>query len=172
MQKSQMQVRSFHQVFRLVINDNPTVADEKTLKLRCKLLLEEVIEFCNAAGFTVNIDIEDSDVILMKNGEPNLIEMADALTDIQYVNDGAAVSLGIDLSLLSDEVHRSNMSKLWTAEEVDTIDPKLKYTIEEIYSEHVDKRFLVKNQLGKGIKSPSYSPANIRQVLIDQGAIL
>lgn len=118
MQKSQKQVKEFHQKFDLVINDNPTIVDEETLKLRCKLLLEEVKEFCVATGYAPSFDIYSGEPILEHRWEANLIEMADALADIQYVTDGAAISLGIDLEPISDEVHRSNMTKLWKTNEM------------------------------------------------------
>lgn len=44
--------------------------------------------------------------------DKNLVEVADALTDILYVVYGAGHSFGIDLDKCFDEVHRSNMSKL------------------------------------------------------------
>ena len=42
----------------------------------------------------------------------DLVEVADAITDIDYVNTGAAIAFGFNLDDTFDEVHRSNMSKL------------------------------------------------------------
>ena len=44
--------------------------------------------------------------------DKNLVEAADALTDILYVTYGAGVAFGIDLDKCFDEVQKSNMSKL------------------------------------------------------------
>jgi predicted HAD superfamily Cof-like phosphohydrolase len=63
-------------------------------KLRIALLQEEVGEFVTAAE------------------EGDLIGIADALADIAYVVYGTALTYGIDLDSVLQEVHRSNMSKL------------------------------------------------------------
>src|SRR5712675_2376139 len=178
MVKHQEQVKEFHQKFELLINDKPTIPSEDILKLRCKLLLEEVLEFCTAAGFWVEASNENESstygisniqIEPMIANEPNLIEMADALADIQYVNDGTAVSLGIDLEPLGNEVHRSNMSKLWTVEEINS----LRSDVNKDWNAKCDttKGFVVKKE-NKVIKSPSYSPADIKSELEKQGALL
>ena len=69
-------------------------SDDKTNKLRVDLIKEELDELTNA----------------MK--ERDLIEVADALTDILYVTYGAGHAFGIDLDKCFDEVQNSNMSKL------------------------------------------------------------
>ena len=72
----------------------PTLPDFNVRELRLELILEEVEEL------VTGIDNED------------LVEIADALTDILYVTYGAGHTFGIDLDACFDEVHRSNMSKL------------------------------------------------------------
>jgi len=171
MQNSQKQVKEFHEKFDLTINDKPTIPDEAILKLRCKLLLEEVKEFCESAGFAiVGIGVCDAEVEKIDGATPNLVGMADALADIQYVNDGAAISLGIDLEPIATEVHRSNMTKLWKTEEVEM----LRHDVNKNWSAKGDtlSGFCVKNEHGKVIKSPSYTPANIQYELELQGAKL
>ena len=69
-------------------------SDDKTNELRVDLIKEELDELTNA----------------MK--EKDLIEVADALTDILYVTYGAGHAFGIDLDKCFDEVQNSNMSKL------------------------------------------------------------
>tara|TARA_E500000178_G_C16418139_1_gene486043 strand:+ start:98 stop:439 length:342 start_codon:yes stop_codon:yes gene_type:complete len=68
--------------------------NDKIIKLRYNLILEELNEFKQA------IDQKD------------LKEVADALTDILYVTYGAGHAFGIDLDKCFDEVQNSNMSKL------------------------------------------------------------
>jgi predicted HAD superfamily Cof-like phosphohydrolase len=203
MYRHQQQVREFHEKYEVLINEKPTVPNDEVLKLRCKLLLEEVLEFCTAAGFSVNA----SNSIQVGNGNAmqsdrrirtqeicgvniplvtieverdekvnyNLVEMADALADIQVINDGTCISLGIDLEPLSDEVHRSNMTKLWSQNDLDKaaeVDSKIDLTKDHIITNKGEDQFLVKRLGGKVIKSPSYSPADIKTKLIEQGAEL
>jgi predicted HAD superfamily Cof-like phosphohydrolase len=90
------------------------------------------------------------------------IEQFDGVTDLLYVVYGWAVSVGFtteQMDLAFAEVHRSNMSKLWTAEEIESLPPDCRATRVD------DQRFVVKRSDGKVIKSPSYSPANLRPIL-------
>ena len=74
--------------------DTPTLPEQNLAKLRLELIREEVEE--------LNVGIEGMDIV----------EIADALTDILYVVYGAGHAFGIDLDECYQEVHRSNMSKL------------------------------------------------------------
>lgn len=87
-------VRYFHQVYGQLINEAPVLPDEKTRNLRKNLLKEEYEEYLE--------------------GEQNndLVEIADALADMIYIICGTAVSYGIPLQKVFEEVHRSNLSKL------------------------------------------------------------
>jgi predicted HAD superfamily Cof-like phosphohydrolase len=87
-------VEEFMDTFGQRVEIMPTLSDFDTRELRLELIVEEVEELADA------IDTED------------LIEVADALTDILYVTYGAGHAFGIDLDACFDEVHRSNMSKL------------------------------------------------------------
>ena len=68
--------------------------DKKIVNLRLALIKEELEELTNA--------IQNNDIV----------EVADALTDILYVTYGAGHSFGIDLDKCFEEVQKSNMSKL------------------------------------------------------------
>jgi predicted HAD superfamily Cof-like phosphohydrolase len=87
-------VEEFMDAFEQKVEVMPTLPDFNVRELRLELILEEVEELVTA------IDNED------------LVEIADALTDILYVTYGAGHTFGIDLDACFDEVHRSNMSKL------------------------------------------------------------
>lgn len=89
-------VWSFHRAFGLPRQAIPCVdtVPNSLLRLRERLLDEETSEFAVAAH------------------RRDLVGMADALADIVYVAYGTAVTLGIDLDAVVDEVHRANMSKL------------------------------------------------------------
>ena len=88
-------VMDFHRAFGQRIGEKPELPKEHTERdLRRKLLKEEFVEY---------MDAEEED---------DLVEVADALADIIYIACGTAVSYGIPLDKIFEEVHRSNMSKL------------------------------------------------------------
>ena len=72
----------------------PTLPDNELADLRLDLIQEEVGELLTA--------LEKKDIV----------EIADALTDILYVTYGAGHAFGLDLDECFEEVHQSNMSKL------------------------------------------------------------
>ena len=76
------------------VKTKPSLSTEKINKLRLDLIKEELEELIEA----------------MKNKD--LLEVADALTDILYVTYGAGHAFGIDLDKCFEEVQNSNMSKL------------------------------------------------------------
>jgi predicted HAD superfamily Cof-like phosphohydrolase len=76
------------------VKDKPSFSSDKINKLRIDLIKEELEELTDA----------------MKNKD--LLEVADALTDILYVTYGAGHAFGIDLDKCFEEVQNSNMSKL------------------------------------------------------------
>lgn len=89
-------VQEFHVTYGLPVERKPNITDEKTNALRINLLAEELDELKEA--------LEDG----------NMVEVLDALTDLQYVLDGAYLSFGLQDQKMPafTEVHRSNMSKL------------------------------------------------------------
>ena len=84
----------FMKTFGQEVKDNPSFSSDKINKLRIDLIKEELNELTEA----------------MKNKD--LLEVADALTDILYVTYGAGHAFGIDLDKCFAEVQNSNMSKL------------------------------------------------------------
>jgi len=70
----------------------------------------------------------------------------------------------IPLRLVFAEIHRSNMTKLWTMDEVEEIAFDSSYTYEFVESK-TDRVYRVKNKLGKLIKSKSFSPPNLAPIL-------
>ena len=84
----------FMKTFGQEVKDKASFSTDKINKLRIDLIKEELEELTEA----------------MKN--KNLLEVADALTDILYVTYGAGHAFGIDLDKCFDEVQNSNMSKL------------------------------------------------------------
>ena len=88
------QVGTFMKTFGQEIKDTPSFSTDKINKLRLDLIKEELKELKEA------IDNKD------------LLEVADALTDILYVTYGAGHAFGINLDKCFEEVQNSNMSKL------------------------------------------------------------
>ena len=113
-------VREFMTTFGQEVNTSPVFPSEDIQRLRQELIHEEFVEFM------------ESD---------NLVDVADALTDLLVVIYGAGHAYGIDLDECFKEVHRSNMSKLGE-------DGK------PIYRED-----------GKVLKGPNYSEPNLEAVM-------
>lgn len=87
-------VRDFHIAFSQPVGETPKLPNEKERTLRKTLLHEEMNEYFAAER------IDD------------IVEISDALADIIYIACGTAVSYGIPLDKVFEEVHRSNMAKL------------------------------------------------------------
>lgn len=103
-------VVEFHEAFGAPVAWSPDIPSFERRKLRVKLLLEEVLEFAAASAVEISCAPEVCQDELSEG--LNLVEAADALADIRYVTDGAALEWGIPLEKCLREVHRSNMSKL------------------------------------------------------------
>ena len=84
----------FMKTFGQEVKTKPSFSTDKINKLRIDLIKEELEELTDA----------------MHNKD--LLEVADALTDILYVTYGAGHAFGIDLDKCFEEVQNSNMSKL------------------------------------------------------------
>ncbi len=84
----------FMKTFGQEVKNKPSFASDKINKLRLDLIKEELDELIEAVN------------------NKDLLEVADALTDILYVTYGAGHAFGINLDKCFDEVQNSNMSKL------------------------------------------------------------
>ena len=116
-------VKTFMTTYGQEVKESASFPDENIIKLRLKLIKEELEEFEQALN------------------DKNLLEVADALTDILYVTYGAGHSFGINLDACFEEVQRSNMSKL-------DEDGKPIY-----------------NEYGKVMKGPNFSKPNLKQFI-------
>ena len=87
-------VKNFMETFGQEVKLSPSFSSTKINELRYNLIKEELDEFKQA--------LDNSD----------LLEVADALTDILYVTYGAGHAFGINLDACFEEVQNSNMSKL------------------------------------------------------------
>ena len=149
--KTLTSVAEFHKTFQHPILEEPTIPDEGRCQLRVALIAEELKELQEA--------IENKDII----------EIADALCDIQYVLSGAVLEFGLKdkFSTLFDEVQRSNMSKACKSEDeaIATQAHYQKKGVNSFYKE-VDGLFLVfREGDNKTLKSINYSPADLKSIL-------
>tara|TARA_B100000424_G_scaffold5473_1_gene4055 strand:+ start:1301 stop:1702 length:402 start_codon:yes stop_codon:yes gene_type:complete len=87
-------VGDFMEAFGQDVQFEPTWPDFNTRELRLELIQEELDELSDAVA------------------DRDMIQIADALTDLLYVVYGAGHAFGIDLDECFQEVHASNMSKL------------------------------------------------------------
>jgi hypothetical protein len=130
-------VREFHERFGQIVASDANINDRGLNELRIKLLAEELEELAEALGFKLDVQWHPVDV------PPCAVGTLDALTDLQYVLDGAFLSLGFahvkDAAVA--EVHRSNLTKLGD-------DGKPVYRAD-----------------GKIGKPPGWSPPDLRRVL-------
>ena len=116
-------VKIFMETFGQEVKIKPSFNTDKVNKLRYDLIKEELDELKEA----------------MENKD--LLEVADALTDILYVTYGAGHAFGIDLDKCFEEVQNSNMSKL----DIDN---------NPIY-----------NESGKVLKGPNYFKPNLKKYI-------
>ena len=116
-------VKVFMETFGQEVKEKTEFPDSKTTELRYNLIKEELDELRDA------IDQKD------------IIEIADALTDILYVTYGAGHAFGIDLDKCFNEVQESNMSKL------------------------AENNTPIYNENGKVMKGPNYFKPNLNQFL-------
>ena len=84
----------FMKTFGQDIKTSASFSSKKITELRVSLIEEELKELKDAVE------------------SKNLVEVADALTDILYVTYGAGHAFGINLDACFNEVQKSNMSKL------------------------------------------------------------
>lgn len=142
----QKNVLSFMKAVGQSCPDSPTTTDNLTRVLRISLLIEEVLELAEASGVKVCLFNDDTPLSINDfnyniEGEVDLVEVADALADINYVSVGAACSYGLDLEPFEDEVCRSNNSKIANG---------------------------FRREDGKWQKGPNYSAANLAPILEQQ----
>ena len=131
-------------LYRQEIKRSPELPNRETLLLRARLVFEEAMEFVKACGCDVNFTKTSPDILEVftdPQGKPDLVEYADACGDILVVTYGALNTAGIQPQPLMEEIHRSNMSKVFPDGTIH------------------------KREDGKVLKPDTYSPADIKTVL-------
>lgn len=193
MDKTQKAVLEFHTKYGCLINNTPTVLDDKTNLLRYSLILEEISELCTSVR------------------KKDLVDMVDAIADIRYVVDGTAVVMGLEINsstefseskkeindnfsldeltvyindMLEDLVDYSRSMRLGDIHGASIHLSSLKsctdaishylgvdlYSVfDEVHASNMTKDGGGADVGGKILKGPDYRPPNIKKVLEDQG---
>jgi predicted HAD superfamily Cof-like phosphohydrolase len=146
-------VGEFHERFGHPILEKPKIPSKERAQLRVELLQEELNELKEA---------------ILSN---DLVEVADAFSDLQYVLAGAILEFGMKdiFRVLFGEVHRSNMSKACNSEQEaqKTVDfYKLQKGEQAEYKVDESGNYTVyRTSDNKVLKSVNYSPANLKRIL-------
>ena len=144
-------VYEFHEVFHQNIEFKPIIPNKKRCELRIALIQEELDEL--KAAFEAN----------------NIVEVFDALADLQYVLSGTVIEVGGTgiFKKIFDEVHRSNMSKACKTEDEanDTVNHYLNKGVEADYEESNGVWLVYRTSDRKTLKSINYLPAKIAEIL-------
>lgn len=150
--KSLTSVAEFHKTFQHPILETPQIPSESRCNLRVSLIAEELKEL--------------EEAILAKD----IVEIADALCDIQYVLSGAVLEFGLGekFNTLFEEVQRSNMSK--ACKTIAEAEATMQFYKEDkgvdSYYKEVDGLFLVfREGDNKTLKSINYSPADLKTII-------
>ncbi len=145
------QVAAFHKLFKHPVLDKPQIPSKERCELRVELLSEELKELQEA--------IKAND----------LVEVADALCDLQYVLSGAVLEFGLGEKFveLFDEVQRSNMSKACKSldEAERTSEEYAKKGVKSYIKQEQDLFLVYREGDDKTLKSINYSPANLKEIL-------
>lgn len=151
--KSLTSVAEFHKTFKHPVLPAPAIPDKQRCKLRVALLAEELKELEEAIA------------------DNNIIEVADALCDLQYVLSGAVLEFGLadKFAQLFDEVQRSNMSKACkTVQEAEDTVAHYQQKGVSCFYEEADGHYLVyRAEDRKTLKSVYYSPAELQRIIAE-----
>ena len=149
--KTLTSVAEFHKTFQHPILDTPSIPAAARCNLRVALIAEELKELEEAIA------------------NKDLVEIADALCDIQYVLSGAVLEFGLKdkFNTLFEEVQRSNMSKACKNED-EAIATQEHYKAKgvESYYKQVDGLYLVFREGDhKTLKAVNSSPADLKSII-------
>lgn len=141
------QVAEFHVAMDVPIGDKPRELTRDRLELRLKLIAEEFLELLDSAGYWLVGRDESGKPMIARYYGPmgyapfDMVEVVDALGDLDYVIAGMRLELGVDGAPIAAEIHRTNMAKVEGPIRAD----------------------------GKKLKPPGWTPPDIRGLLIAQG---
>lgn len=123
------------------VPDHPKLPNQHLRNFRTSLIIEEARELQEST---------------------DLVSYADAVGDLLYVVLGAACAAGFNADLVGrifQEVHQSNMTKVWTDKDISSA--KRRLVDDGCTIQQNGETFIVRNQHGKVVKSPSYARVNL-----------
>lgn len=109
------QVLEFHRQFGVPCPETPAPPEHDRVKLRLQLIAEEFFELLEACGCdprTIGMAQHEVAHVMMTEFRPDIVAVADALADLDYVIEGTRLEFGIRGEPIAAEVHRSNMAKV------------------------------------------------------------
>jgi predicted HAD superfamily Cof-like phosphohydrolase len=178
----QQRVDEFMRLAKQELPDRPTLPDEKTRKLRAKLILEEALETVVELGF----DVFAHDKIVEKglgclqlkpNKKENLEGIADGCADILVVTTGTFSACGLDDNPIQIEVDINNLAKFEhrcpKCGEFLQPDDKSEETglaLDEYRCQECGNVFVsgYHNEYGKWVKPPTHKPPRIEEIIDEQ----
>lgn len=156
-------IREFSKAFGRPVNNVPTTPSVTDRLLLGKLLLEETLEYIEKGlglDLTYEGDILDGSLMTLGHSEGQRydpVEAADGLGDVNVIIHFNALWEGIDLTAVTNEIHRSNMSKLGPAGEPIVNGVGIACEGGSYYDPS--------KPAGKILKGPNYSPPNLLPIL-------
>ena len=132
------------------VRSKPEVPTKEELILGARLIIEEALEYVEAAGITISlVDPNTKGIIIDRHTklyfsqerEADIVEMVDAVADLGYIGYGRACSMGVDMEPIENEVHFNNLSKIKTG---------------------------YRDEHGKLRKGPDYKPVNLLPLILAQ----
>lgn len=141
------QVEAFCRAAGHPVRERPQTPPEDEIRLRVGLILEEFFELLLAVYPRLNDHVSHKTILQEKldrmQPKPDIVALADACADLDYVVEGTRLAFGIDGGPIATEVQRSNMAKFgpgsWKRED------------------------------GKQMKPPHWAPPNVESELLKQG---
>lgn len=93
----------------------PAIPSEEAMRHAARILLEETIETINAMGYEIRVGekvfLEQDGYIMIRKSDPDLVEIADGYTDVDYVVQVGYNTFGLPGDALFSEVAQNNLDK-------------------------------------------------------------
>lgn len=143
-------VKDFMKACDQEVKEYTSVPNIETVRLRMKLIVEELSELLEAVWFPNNSQIQghlaevDQLIDAAYSCDPSMVDITDALTDLEYVILGAGHSFGLNLDRAFNIVHDSNMSKV-----------------------NKETGKVTKNEYGKVMKPKTWIPPDLKSCIIE-----
>jgi len=159
--RGELLVEEFHTTYGLPAPGRHTLLTDQDMQLRINLMREELDEIEEAW------DAFKADTSGDKDYLEHFAAIASEIADLLYVTYGTAVSMGFDALDVLAEIHKANMSKLWSEADLATLPMAGDGTSESdnLTAYATEHGTIVERADGKIIKPPSFKRADIAKAL-------